>query len=334
MSDGSENDSDDHFAAESPELSPELPRRVRQKRRPAQDLVDSQAEPGSQAPDGSAPSAKTKKKIVAISQELGVLLLRVHNNGGIQCFCKELGAFKAGMLITAAIAEKTRRKQAGEPLYSAKAPTNKVTAVAWLCRVHYGQLDEITGTLKPDRGHRDLPSLYTAMMEAKREEWKDAHRVPVGLSVLQAYLFYLIRVRGPTIPAGENLSVLFDRLVPRMLRDLVANHNWSIVEGFYRTGLKGTERADDGLANLEEFTQTMVLTRRHYCGDHAHCGLSRTDVVCVATVPVEPGNAVIVNAIRTSCVKVCTFINQHRVTDIAGVYPDVDGEMINFFSAL
>jgi hypothetical protein len=156
-------------------------------------------------------------------------------------------------------------------------------------------------------------------------QWDDGN----SISLVHAYLWFIFFVYIPAkFPTADDIDVvpvsklLFVSLVPHMLRDLVDNHHWHLVQGKYRLAGVGTAIDPHPISNMPNFVFIMNRTALHYMDQHAECGLERKLFgLCHTTISTSQDPVVSV-AIFQCASHVAKFISGHSVLEIHHAYPN------------
>ena len=275
----------------------------------------------------------TAKPLVVISQATEELLVRAQMFPAV-CMCEVAAHQPASQLkALARRIEDDRRSKGGE---RSKYPVTKAEAIAFICPPHLGDVAAVNAVINRDLGPRTTLERLMAIVNGFMEQWGRHDGVPTGkgLTVTTAYIWYLMRVLRPSrFQLDSPVDAVFVSLVPHLVRDLLVNHNWHIVQGFRRVGAKGTRQLANGLGNMAEFSAIMLFCVAHYAGDHAECGLTRTNYgVCVETINIAMHGAVIMAA-TDAATKIVSFVASHQVTDVSAVYPN-QPLLINHFGQM
>jgi hypothetical protein len=278
---------------------------------------------GAERGEPAAPRKRGTKEPVAILHAVENLLVQARGAPNT-CLCELAALQKATQLVALARRIEDGRREAGEP--SRKYPMKKAEAIAFICPVHLNDAKAVSDIVDKDAAPQTTLQDLALMTIRAGEKWPEGDGGPPAadpLSVLRAYLWFLVRVLRPARFAhGSPDNALFMQLVPHLLRDLLVNHNWHIVGGFSRVGARGTRQVRNGLANMAEFNTIMLYCVAHYNGVHDQCGLSRTPYnVCMETINISASPAVTQAAIDAAT-KACTFVTVHQVTNVVVVYPN------------
>ncbi len=273
----------------------------------------------------------SKKAVEFVSQAVEDLLVRARGAPGV-CLCEFAATQKVSDLVALARRIEGERRCGGAD----RRPfaVKKSQAIAYICPVHLDDVDEVAKIVERDKGPRTSLEDWKRKVATVLDAWKDTPLPPDDMSVMTAYMWFMLRVlRQSLFGAGSPDDALFVALVPHLLRDLLVNHNWHIVEGYSRVGARGTRQHADGLTNLGEFSTIMLYCVAHYSGDHARCGLSRTPYsVCVESINILASPAVVQAAIAAAS-KACTFVTLRRVTNVVTPYPN-QGDLAGHFTVV
>lgn len=258
---------------------------------------------------------------VAVSQALSALHAAAVREGPGRCRCQDLKKMGTApeLKSLARRVERLRREADEQPFQP--FPTTLTEAIAHLCPHHLHKFEAVHEVLKPAVGAKSPVERFAQQIEI----WL-ALAPGERFSVLQAYVRWIVTTYLPSKPALAPVDapdrVLFMRLLPHLVRDVVDNHEWHIVEGWRRVDPNGTEQAANGLENLPEFGHTMTNTVCHYVGAHEYCGLSRTrNRICVESINIGH-SVVLVAAVADMTFQVARFITMYNVTDIYAPYAD------------
>lgn len=268
----------------------------------------------------TSPRPPKKADDVVIPQGLLDLIERSKLESNV-CTCLLLMDYGGRELIGAARqVEFTRRKTADSTAVVKKLPTTKAMAASFICPVHLFDADAIAILVNKSVGPSSTVETLQRRLGELEEAWSEVDTIPAeGMSVLEAYAYFLSRVLVTTVVDGASL-VVYRRLLPHLLRDLLINHDWHIVQGNRRLLGFGTETRPNGLDNLVPFTAIMHFTVFHYCGNHTECGLSRTPFgQCQEAVNIE-NNPEVVDALLAAVLKLTSFISLHQVINTQDIF--------------
>ena len=264
-----------------------------------------------------SPRQARKADQVVIPQGLVELAVRAKLDAG-SCVCLLLMDYGGPAVIAVGRQVEYERRSAGHD--HRKLPTTKAIAASFICQVHLFNADAVAKLIAKSVGPTSTVEMLQRMLVDLEESWGESFVISrEGMSVFSSYVFFLSRILAPSIVAN-GASVLFRQLVPHLMRDLLINHDWHIVQGNRRLNGVGTETRARGLDNLIPFVAIMNYTLLHYCGTHTECGLTRTPSgMCQEAINIANAPEVM-DAVLAAVGKVTSFIALHAVINIHEVF--------------
>jgi hypothetical protein len=257
-------------------------------------------------------------------------LVRAHLHPQVLCLCERAhGSYSSAVCVAVArrIVKLLKMSAVADddipPL-----PNTMLASLAVLCPVHRGNTEEISAVIDRVAGSNSVDAMSKHLSDFQKNVPEPVFPVPgggaLGVSVFQAYMFWLVHVLVPNqYPAGNGDRVMMVNLLPHLLRDLWVNFYWHITLRNFRLPGHGTGVAARQLDNIPAFVSVMLHTVQHYVNDHTECGKTRAgDPTCVATIDISASQAVQLSVVRAARKVATRFIAVHNVTDIHGIYPN------------
>lgn len=255
-------------------------------------------------------------------------LVRSHLHPQVICLCERAhGSYSSAVCVAAArrIVKLLKMSTVADDDVPS-LPNTMLASLAVLCPVHRGNTDEISVVIDRVAGSNSVD-----VMAKHLSDFRKSVPQPVfpgggapGLTVFQAYMFWLVHVLVPNqYPAGNADRPMMVNLLPHLLRDLWVNFYWHITLRNFRLPGHGTGVAARQLDNIPAFVSVMLHTVQHYTNDHTECGKTRAgDPTCVATIDISGSQAVQLSIVRAARKVATRFIAVHNVTDIHVLYPN------------
>jgi hypothetical protein len=255
-------------------------------------------------------------------------LVRSHLHPEARCLCERAhGSYSSAVCVAAArrIVKLLKMSTINDDEIPS-LPNTMLASLAVLCPVHRGSTEEIGGVVDRVAGSNSVDAMAKHLSEFQKNvpQPEFPNGGAAGLTVFQAYMFWLVHVLVPSqYPAGNADRPMVLNLLPHLLRDLWVNFYWHITLRNFRLPGHGTGVAARQLDNIPAFVSVMLHTVQHYVNDHTECGKTRAgDPTCVATIDISASQAVQLTVVQAARKVATRFIAVHNVVDIHNVYPN------------